>query len=199
MVFYYYNSPHIESLELPGDLQASELHFWQASKDAALEPPKTVAWLTGPGIYHGSLSYSSQEAGDGVIESAQLLPYPATSSPTDDGNTQSKVMNQHSLEGIRDPSDTVHAPLSMILTAFHFIILYKDRVKVVRMLDDRVVHEEVLDIVSGKLRVLSAQWTAVLKSAASLDSLTASRGEGTSVSDGRCQEDVLALHRSVHL
>ena len=36
----------LESLELPGDLPYSELHFWQATKDKVLLPPKKVAWMT---------------------------------------------------------------------------------------------------------------------------------------------------------
>jgi vacuolar protein sorting-associated protein 18 len=42
----------IESLELPGDIPYSELHFWQAQREepdgrVVLEQPKSVAWLTG--------------------------------------------------------------------------------------------------------------------------------------------------------
>lgn len=36
----------------------------------------------------------------------------------------------------------------MAMTEHHFVLLFKDRVKVIRMLDDRVVYEETLDIVS---------------------------------------------------
>lgn len=39
--------------------------------------------------------------------------------------------------------------MSMAMTEHHFVLLFSDRVKVIRMLDDRVVYEEPLDIVSG--------------------------------------------------
>lgn len=36
----------------------------------------------------------------------------------------------------------------MAMTEHHFVLLFQDKVKVIRMLDDRVVYEEPLDIVS---------------------------------------------------
>lgn len=93
----------------------------------------------GPGIYHGQISYSSQEPGDGVIESAQLLPYPARQAPASPFNPGKERL--------------VHEiPLSMALTEFHFILLYPGRIRVIRTLDDRIVHEEILEIVRRRFR-----------------------------------------------
>ena len=39
-----------ESLDLPGEIAATELHLWQANKETALEPPKSLAWMTGEHI-----------------------------------------------------------------------------------------------------------------------------------------------------
>lgn len=131
----------LESLELPGDLPRSELHFWQPTKDKALQPPKKVAWMTGPGIYSGSLSYSSQEPGDGIIDSAQLVPYPS--------NAQATRYNASPFAGPQQQVEIpAEGPISMAMTEHHFVLLFRDRVKVIRMLDDRVVYEETLDIVS---------------------------------------------------
>jgi len=100
------------------------------------------SYPAGPGIYHGSLSFSSQEAGDGIIDSAQLLPYPTGSSEASGDMTTSGRLQQVA------PTSNEH-PVSMALTAYHFLLLYSDRVRVLRALDDRLVYEEVLDIVSG--------------------------------------------------
>lgn len=37
----------LEILELPGDLQHSELRFFTANSDQALSLPKGMAWMTG--------------------------------------------------------------------------------------------------------------------------------------------------------
>lgn len=44
--------------------------------------------------------------------------------------------------------DAPEQPRSMVLTEFHFVLLYSDRIRIIGRLDDRVVHEEVLDLVS---------------------------------------------------
>ncbi len=46
-------SPNLKS-ELPGDLPYSELHTWTPSSS---KHTSALAWLTGPGVYHGLLSY----------------------------------------------------------------------------------------------------------------------------------------------
>lgn len=96
----------------------------------------------GPGIYSGLLSYSSQEPGDGIIDSAQLVPYPS--------NVQAMRYNASPFAGpppVQLDSGANDNPISMAMTEHHFVLLLSDRVKVIRMLDDRVVYEEALDIV----------------------------------------------------
>lgn len=74
----------------------------------------------GQGIYHGVMNYSSN--GDDFVDSAQLLPYPPaeSASPT---------------------------PISMSLTEFHFILLYKDRIAAICNLNDSLVYDELLPLV----------------------------------------------------
>lgn len=103
----------------------------------------------GPGIYSGSLSYSSQEPGDGIIDSAQLVPYPSEAQATRYDASPFGVSAAQSSDA------SIDNPISMAMTEHHFVLLFQDRVKVIRMLDDRVVYEEPLDIVSatGNFRV----------------------------------------------
>ena len=94
----------------------------------------------GPGIYHGSLSYSSQEPGDGVIDSAQLLPYPAQSQAVAYAGSPYAIQSRQSAPNASNP-------ISMALTAYHVMVLYPNALRVVRPLDDKVVFEEQLDLV----------------------------------------------------
>ncbi|KAH0445460.1 hypothetical protein IEQ34_025455 [Dendrobium chrysotoxum] len=56
--------PNLKS-ELPGDLPYSELHLWtpRGKRNA-----KALAWLTGPGVYHGLISYGDQQVDEMVAE-----------------------------------------------------------------------------------------------------------------------------------
>ncbi|BGP21553.1 tethering complex subunit [Rhodotorula toruloides] len=122
-------------LELPGEPPTSELHFFAPSRtnrDGAvtgLALPKSMAWMTGPGIYHGQLVFPSSSSsdlhpGDGIIDSASLIPYPSSS----------------------DAHEEPDQPISMALTEWHFVLLYGDRVCAVDLLTDKVVYNEPLDL-----------------------------------------------------
>ncbi|KAM0793369.1 hypothetical protein ACM66B_000824 [Microbotryomycetes sp. NB124-2] len=129
-----------KTLDLPGDLTSSELHFYATlrsdSKPAmpSLNLPQSVAWLTGPGIYHGSLVLPTSKSdsyapGDGVIESASLVPYPT-----------------EPLDSSRPSQPTSDTPISMALTEWHIVLLYSDKLRVLDLLNDKVVYEEPLDL-----------------------------------------------------
>ena len=85
--------------------------------------------MTGPGLYHGTLNFESTT--DDLIDAAQLLPYPALTSlsPSTPGR------------------DVPEIPVSTVLTEFHFILLYKDRVVGVCNLDEKLTYEESLPLV----------------------------------------------------
>ncbi|KAI7860888.1 Pep3/Vps18/deep orange family-domain-containing protein [Circinella umbellata] len=113
--------------ELPGELSYSELHFFSRFYDLQQQGvAQTFAWLTGPGIYHGDLIFGSQNVGDSVIDNVQLLQYPAT--PSEDES--SKLVTE--------------IPISVAITEFHFILLYKDRIRAVCQLNDQIVYEEMI-------------------------------------------------------
>lgn len=156
-VFAPYTSGEAQpkSLELPGEPPNSELHFFATPRTgssgapAGLNLPKSVAWLTGPGIYHGSLTFPAPSAdqlhpGDGVIESASLVPYP--SEPTSPTALSSSAAHRSQLH---HDDDRANVPISMALTEWHFVLLYADRIRVIGLLSDKVVHEELLDLPPG--------------------------------------------------
>lgn len=110
-------------LELPGEQAGrraeSNISFFSKYQGVA----KSFAWLTGPGIYHGSLVFGSQNPGDSVMADTQLLPYPWC-----DEARQRRL----------------GSPLSLVLSEFHFLLLYEDRFVAVSQLDNTVAHEESL-------------------------------------------------------
>lgn len=157
-------------MELPGEPINSELHFFAPLRTDSkgsiigINLPKNVAWLTGssapvwlrgtslrtfagPGIYHGALTFPPPSSdhlhpGDGVIESASLVPYPAEpSSPT---HLSSGFLER---DKFAEEDGKLEMPISMALTEWHFILLYEDKIRVIGLLSDRVVYEEALDLV----------------------------------------------------
>ncbi|KAG0051168.1 hypothetical protein BGZ83_004029 [Gryganskiella cystojenkinii] len=115
--------------ELPGDLPYSELHFFSPFQETQPQSTaKTFAWLTGPGIYHGNLVFGSQGAGDSVIDTPQLLPYPATRLDLEISTAVSEI------------------PIAIALTEFHFILLYKERIRAVNQLNNQIVFDEVIPV-----------------------------------------------------
>ncbi|CAK5280478.1 unnamed protein product [Mycena citricolor] len=107
--------------ELPGD-KKSELHYFSLNADQALSLPRSMAWLTSHGIYHGTLNF--QSSSDNFIDSGDLLPYPTTF----------------------DSSGPIGPPLSIALTEFHFVLLYHDRVVGICNLDKKETYEESLPL-----------------------------------------------------
>ncbi|KAG6818049.1 hypothetical protein H0H87_009204 [Tephrocybe sp. NHM501043] len=124
-LFNGYRDTAPKILELPGTLQQSELRFYTPNPDQALSLPRTMAWMTGPGIYHGLLSFDFQS--EDFIDAAELLPYP------------SLVPNV-------DPE----IPRSIALTEFHIILLYHDRIAGICNLDDQLKYEEALPLRPGE-------------------------------------------------
>ena len=69
------SSPHF--IELPGDLEYTELHFHRKMGGRA----SSFVWITGAGLYSGNFSFGSQNAGDSVIVDFNLLAYPQPEDP----------------------------------------------------------------------------------------------------------------------
>ncbi|KZT05889.1 uncharacterized protein LAESUDRAFT_204778 [Laetiporus sulphureus 93-53] len=117
--------------ELPGNTDYSELHTYTPNADQAQSLPKYLAWMTGPGIYHGALNFESTS--DDLIDGAQLLPYPS-------------LLLSPSASPSRAPPSTVGLPYSMALTEFHFVLLYQERVVGLSNLNEQQTYEELLPL-----------------------------------------------------
>ncbi|KAJ1976423.1 tethering complex subunit [Dimargaris xerosporica] len=136
LLFRSYQRHHVFQ-EIPGELSHSELRFYSPLQEVAYQSvAHKFAWLTGPGVYHGQLTYGSQSVGDSVVADPVLLPYPNASTTTDGfSNPQ---------PGMAEP------PLAMVLTEFHVVLLYKTNLKAVCLLNDKVVFDEPIPLLPGE-------------------------------------------------
>lgn len=101
--------------ELPGNLDHSVLQFYYGEHQGLA---RRFAWLTGPGVYHGALVFGSQNAGEDVMADQDLMPYPLTKDQ--EGAT----------------------PVGLVVTEFHYLILYDSMLQAVSRLNGNVAHCE---------------------------------------------------------
>lgn len=87
-----------------------------------------------PGIYHGTLDFDPDS--DDHIDSTQLLPYPALPS------SDSSASQTHP-----------DVPTSILVTEFHFILLYRDRIIGICALNGKQTYEDVIPLVSRTVRM----------------------------------------------
>lgn len=116
-VFSSYLERTVHFMELPGDIPNSELHFYIKQRRAV-----HFAWLSGAGIYHGSLNFggqhSSSSGNENFIENKALLDYSKLS---------------EGAEAVK--------PSSMALSEFHFLLLLGNKVKVVNRISENIIEE----------------------------------------------------------
>ncbi|EDV25490.1 uncharacterized protein TRIADDRAFT_55631 [Trichoplax adhaerens] len=118
-LFSAYEGRPAQFLELPGEtLNFSEFHVAYSRKDKI---PVSFAWLTEPGIYHGTFNFRDPK--HSVTAGALLMPYNALD--TTDGENVS-----------------VSPPISLTVTEFHALLLFKDRLNAVALLNEEVVFED---------------------------------------------------------
>ncbi len=64
----------VQFQEIPGVLKDSKLCLWPQKQHRL---PSSFAWLTGAGVYYGTLAFGSQEPGESVFIEKNLIPYPS--------------------------------------------------------------------------------------------------------------------------
>jgi len=124
-LFASYRDATPKFVELHGQIQRSELQAFTPRADQAHVLPKNIAWMNAAGIYHGALNFESTT--DECIDAAQLLPYPSFSSS-------------------KQTSGSPNIPVSMVLTNFHFLLLYTDRLIGICNLNEKITYEEFLPL-----------------------------------------------------
>jgi vacuolar protein sorting-associated protein 18 len=78
--------------------------------DATIRTPKSIAWLTGAGLFMANILLASQNTGEGVLDDSAHLPYPVTETEMPGPGGRPRVVPI--------------VPVSVVLTEFHFMLLY---------------------------------------------------------------------------
>ncbi|XP_045497212.1 vacuolar protein sorting-associated protein 18 homolog [Colias croceus] len=120
----YLTTPETGFQEIPSTLKYSKLQFYFDKNSN----PKTFAWLTEPGIFYGQLDPTSQQNSNSLFTQSELINYPSHK----DGKE--------------------NTPLSFVLTEFHALLMYSDRVKAVSLLNQELVYEDRYSEIHGKLK-----------------------------------------------
>lgn len=123
-----------------------------------------------PGVYYGVLNFDPNI--DDHIDSAQLFPYPSwpqsSASPT-------------------SPAPSL-VPVSIALTEFHFILLYKDHIAGVCTLNGKQTYEDIIPLVGN----------CFMKLFDDLSSLETKRSSARACCRSSPQ-DILDVYRSIYL
>ncbi|XP_050593363.1 vacuolar protein sorting-associated protein 18 homolog isoform X2 [Bombus affinis] len=117
--------------EVINNLPYSKIQFYYPSLGIL---PKSFGWLTEPGIFYAQI--------DPKIDPKSVLT-----------NQQMLICPEASLMGI-NTSQTSTPPLSFVLTEFHALLLYTDRVKGMSLLNQDLIFEDIYnDAVGGLLNI----------------------------------------------
>ncbi|XP_053140605.1 vacuolar protein sorting-associated protein 18 homolog isoform X1 [Hemicordylus capensis] len=108
--------------EFPADLGYSEIAFYTPKLRSS---PSAFAWMMGNGVLYGSLDYGRP---DSILSDEQVWEYPS------------------------DVDGAANKPISIVLTQFHFLLLFPDRVKAVCTLNGQVVFQDVFLEKFGSLK-----------------------------------------------
>ncbi|XP_061405705.1 vacuolar protein sorting-associated protein 18 homolog [Lethenteron reissneri] len=108
-------------LEFPAEAGYSDLALYTQKLRSS---PRAFAWMTGSGVYFGSLDYNRQGS---MLADAQQWPYPTSN----DGDTKQ--------------------PNSIVLTQFHFLLMFPDRMSAICTLNGQLTYEDIAPVKFGRL------------------------------------------------
>ncbi|XP_067129232.1 vacuolar protein sorting-associated protein 18 homolog [Centruroides vittatus] len=120
--------------EIPGNLDYSKLQFYYPNHRGL---PKHFTWLTEPGILYGNISCDGQAGVDSVITESTLI-------LTQEDKDKTKISMQ-------EDKNQKKCPLGIVLTEFHVLVLYPDRMKAICVLNEQLVFEDVFTVMYGPM------------------------------------------------
>ncbi|KAJ8299391.1 hypothetical protein KUTeg_023451 [Tegillarca granosa] len=123
-LFQQYETVTEQFLELPGDFGYSELRLFLPKFRGQA---KTFAWMTGPGIYYGDIDTSGAAGPHSITTNAKLIKYP------------------------KEGEDKPPHPISIVLTEFHVLLLYPDRLRAMCVLNEQLIYDDIYPERMGKL------------------------------------------------
>lgn len=110
-------------LEIPSELDYSQLQFFCNPPRSV---PKSFAWMTGAGVFYGVIDCSGQAGQDSVTKDTWLLQYP------------------------RDKGEPAK-PLSVLVTEFHVLVLFPDKMKAMCILNEQLVFQDAFVETHGRM------------------------------------------------
>ncbi|RWS10458.1 vacuolar protein sorting-associated protein 18-like protein [Dinothrombium tinctorium] len=121
-----FNTSSNQFQDMPGNLDFSKLDFYYPK---SFKQPETFAWLTEPGVLYGKLDIASlSSSANKVTSDATLIPY----SPSD---------TEVDLKSLNDAKEK-EKPISMILTRFHVLVLFKRFLRIICVVNEEIVAED---------------------------------------------------------
>lgn len=123
-VFDRYSDTPEHFVELPGRIDRSQLCVFYPKYQSS---PRSFAWMTGTGIYCGHIDVLCSSGPHSVTADTKLIQYQ------------------------RDEDKSPDAPLSIVLTEFHILVLYADRMKVICLLNEQLVFDDLFTTRFGSL------------------------------------------------
>nr|XP_026695437.1 vacuolar protein sorting-associated protein 18 homolog [Ciona intestinalis] len=142
-VFSLYTNTPPRHIHIPGIRDDSQLILLYSSKGSTVPVPTQFAWMTAEGVYIGEIKLPSMvETSTSIqqrslITNARLVHYPDTAAD----NTNPFADNSGEV-------------LNIVLTEFHLLLLYSDRLKVICSLNEQLIFEDVYSSRYGQLRGL---------------------------------------------
>jgi len=124
-VFARYSDVQEHFVELPGKIDRSQLCVFRAKFQSV---PQSFAWMTGTGVYCGHIDLSCSSGPHSVTANTKLIQYQ------------------------RDEDERRDAPpLSIVMTEFHILVLFADRVKVTCSLNEQLIYNDLFTERFGSL------------------------------------------------
>ncbi|RWS29735.1 hypothetical protein B4U80_08207 [Leptotrombidium deliense] len=118
-----FNTSSNQFQDVPGHLDFSKLDFYYTK---SFQPPQTFGWLTEPGVLYGQLDMASIAAENKVTSDTVLIPY----------------AKEPDIKFRHIPDNYNEEPISMILTRFHILVLFKKMLRVICLINEEIVMED---------------------------------------------------------
>jgi len=123
-VFARYSDVPEHFVELPGKVERSQLCMFRARFQST---PRSFAWMTSTGVYCGHIDLSCSSGPHSVTADTKLIQYQ------------------------RDEDEKREAPLSIVMTEFHVLVMFADRMKVTCSLNEQLIYTDLFTDRFGSL------------------------------------------------
>jgi len=115
-IFKNYEQTNERFLELPGEFGRSQLVLTNV-RTVPKGEKSVFAWMAGPGLFFGDIELpAAASLHDAVIGETKLIPY--------------------------DSTEKLEKPINIVMTEFHILVLYRDRLKAFCRLNEELVYDD---------------------------------------------------------